>query len=357
MPAPILPNTMHGLKHTNKHAPWMNNSFPKKQALAVLFGVIVLTSMMYSSDMTNKRSAQRILLAEDSIQEAARMMYSDPKKTAVLVGIFSAAGSFKYSHRRDYIRDTILDNRLEPRLCSLKEFIRQTEESPHKRVCQVAYTFVIGAGGHDRPTDHDDNEPLTVDNDQFGNSEDDCTYLNVIENMEDGKSPTYLKFGANIANQYGIDYILKTDDDSVISFNAVFDWIDSELPPSPYNRRIYGGAPRLSRVKNTIYSAGEFYFMSADLADYVGNVLTAGDRLSLMNSRPIEDLDMGTFVFSNPHPIKMFNMNQEKVWVHPMKSEAAFRKMFLKSRGKLPVHPAMINWANSCRHVIAGKGF
>mmetsp|Transcript_21276 Transcript_21276/g.31507 ORF Transcript_21276/g.31507 Transcript_21276/m.31507 type:complete len:359 (+) Transcript_21276:42-1118(+) len=358
MPAPILPNTMHGLKHTNKHAPWMNNSFPKKQALAVLFGVIVLTSMMYSSDMTNKRSAQRILLAEDSIQEAARMMYSDPKKTAVLVGIFSAAGSFKYSHRRDYIRDTILDNRLEPRLCSLKEFIRQTEESPHKRVCQVAYTFVIGAGGHDRPTDHDDNEPLTVDNDQFGNSEDDCTYLNVMENMEDGKSPTYLKFGANIANQYGIDYILKTDDDSVISFNAVFDWIDSELPPSPYNRRIYGGAPRLSRVKNTIYSAGEFYFMSADLADYVGNVLTAGDRLSLMNSRPIEDLDMGTFVFSNPRPIKFVSMDQKKIWSHPKKTEDEYRTEWdaTTKSGWIP-RKQVFQWNFYCKHILNGGCF
>ena len=349
---------MHGFKHTNKDAPWINNYFPKKRALAVLFGIIFLTSMIYfsSADMTGK-SAHRILLAEDSIQEAARMMHSDPKKTAVLLGIFSAAGAFQYSHRREYIRDTILDNRLEPRLCSLKEFIRQSEENLHKRVCQVAYTFVIGAGGDDRPTDHDDNEPLTVDNDLFGNSEDDCTYLNIRENMEDGKSPTYLKFGANIANQYGIDYIAKTDDDSVIGINALFNWIDSDLPPSPYNRRIYGGAPRLSRVKNTLYSAGEFYFMSADLADYVGNVLTAGDRLSLMNSRPIEDLDMGTFVFSNPHPIKMFNMHQRKVWMHPMKTEVAFRKMFLKSSDLPIVHPAIINWGNSCSHVIAGEGF
>mmetsp|Transcript_21278 Transcript_21278/g.31509 ORF Transcript_21278/g.31509 Transcript_21278/m.31509 type:complete len:348 (+) Transcript_21278:86-1129(+) len=303
---------------------------------------------------TKRRSLET--LSNDSIYDSARSLFVDPQKTSMLIGIFSTTGS-KYSHRRDYIRDTFLGQD-EPRLCTIQEFIRQTEESPQKRVCQVAYTFVIGAGGHDRPTDHDDNEPLTVDNDQFGNSEDDCTYLNVMENMEDGKSPTYLKFGANIANQYGIDYILKTDDDSVISFNAVFDWIDSELPPSPYNRRIYGGAPRLSRVKNTIYSAGEFYFMSADLADYVGNVLTAGDRLSLMNSRPIEDLDMGTFVFSNPRPIKFVSMDQKKIWSHPKKTEDEYRTEWdaTTKSGWIP-RKQVFQWNFYCKHILNGGCF
>mmetsp|Transcript_21277 Transcript_21277/g.31508 ORF Transcript_21277/g.31508 Transcript_21277/m.31508 type:complete len:349 (+) Transcript_21277:86-1132(+) len=304
---------------------------------------------------TKRRSLET--LSNDSIYDSARSLFVDPQKTSMLIGIFSTTGS-KYSHRRDYIRDTFLGQD-EPRLCTIQEFIRQTEESPQKRVCQVAYTFVIGAGGHDRPTDHDDNEPLTVDNDQFGNSEDDCTYLNVMENMEDGKSPTYLKFGANIANQYGIDYITKMDDDTVLTHKNFFDWIDSDLPPTPYNTRTYGGATRPSRIKTTLYGAGEFYFMSTDLADYVGNKLTTEDRLLMMHPRRhVEDLDMGTFVFSNPRPIKFVSMDQKKIWSHPKKTEDEYRTEWdaTTKSGWIP-RKQVFQWNFYCKHILNGGCF
>jgi hypothetical protein len=170
--------------------------------------------------------------------------------------------------------------------------------------------------------------------------------------MEDGKSPTYLKFAANFADRYDIDYVVKMDDDSVIGHNALFDWIDSELPPTPYNRRIYGGASRPSHVKNAVYAAGEFYFMSADLADYVGNELTAADRLNMMHpKRHIEDLDMGTFIFSNPRPVKFVGMDE--IWSHPFKTEINYRKEFASAtKTKLiPEKHLVVNWGFFCwRH-------
>jgi hypothetical protein len=48
---------------------------------------------------------------------------------------------------------------------------------------------------------------------KLGQVEEDCTYLSIRENMEDGKSPTFMKMAALVAKEYGLDYIAKTDDD------------------------------------------------------------------------------------------------------------------------------------------------
>lgn len=248
-----------------------------------------------------------------------------PRPTTFLLGIFSMTGE-KQAARRDVIRKTYLDIG-DDRICKLEEFIRQAEEAPNQRVCQVPYTFIIGAGGEFRPDEHNDNTPITLDTDQYGNTdvEGDCTYLNIKvsryreqtklfciafllllshtsitnswrqkENMETGKSPTYLKFAAEIGKEYGIDYISKIDDDSVISPHLLFQFIDDDLPIAPYNRRLYGGSPVASWKHDSVYASGQFYFVSVDLAEYVGNELGPEDRKSLMHSRPTEDCDMGS---------------------------------------------------------------
>ena len=121
--------------------------------------------------------------------------------------------------------------------------------------------------------------------------------------MEHGKSATFFKAIVEIAKKYNIDYIAKTDDDTVHNKDLIQDWINEDLPPAPYNRRIFGGEVRISWRKEVIYGGGEFYFMSTDLADYVGNELTADERRQ--QSVFIEDLDMGTFVHSHPRPVKV----------------------------------------------------
>ena len=162
-------------------------------------------------------------------------------KTTFLLGIFSASGE-KYTKRRSYIRNTYLAD--DPRICKLSEYKRQVVESPNEVKCQVPYTFVVGAGGKNRPTDHDDYQSLTLETDQYGNvdSEGDCTYLNIKENMEDGKSTTYFKFGASLVRDYSIDYFGKIDDDSVLAPKLLFQLLEDDLPPAPYNSRIYGGS-------------------------------------------------------------------------------------------------------------------
>ncbi len=247
------------------------------------------------------------------------------KPVAFLIGIFSSDIG-KYANRRSYIRDTYLSLE-DPRICKLGEYIKQTKENSNNVQCMIPYTFVVSAGGKDRPTDHNDHEPLILDTDLNGNidSEGDVTYLNIRENMEDGKSPTWFKYAANVAKEFGIDYIGKIDDDSVLSPELLFEFISTELPPSPFNRRIYGGSSWATFAKNVVYGAGQFYFMSSDLADFVGNTLTAKDRLGLQHKRHTEDADMGAFVFSNPRPIKFLNLSQYRMWIHPKKQELDFR--------------------------------
>ena len=87
-------------------------------------------------------------------------------RTSMLLGIFSTNGD-KYRKRREYIRDTYLGID-DPRICKLSEYIRQVEDNPLTAICQVPYTFIIAAGGADRPFDHDDSEPLTVETDLNG---------------------------------------------------------------------------------------------------------------------------------------------------------------------------------------------
>ena len=247
------------------------------------------------------------------------------KSATFLIGIFSS-NSGKYSNRRSYIRDTYLSSE-DPRICKLSEYMRQVEESPSYVQCIVPYTFVVGAGGKDRPTDHDDDEPLTLETDQDGNMDPngDITYLNIRENMENGKSPTWFKYAANVAKASGIDYIGKLDDDSVLSPELLFNFIAHELPPQPANARIYGGPIWATYAKSVVYAAGQFYFMSSDLADYVANQLTATDRLEMQLNRHTEDADMGTFVFSHPRPVKFLNLSNYRIWIHPMKKEKPFR--------------------------------
>jgi len=277
------------------------------------------------------------------------------QNTVMLLGIFSTTQQ-KYDNRRRYIRTTYLANGDE-RMCKLSEFMRQVKETPNERKCQVPYTFVIAAGGSKRPSDHGDDEPLTLETDANGNvdAEGDCTYLNIKENMEDGKSTTYMKFGASIADEYGIDYIAKTDDDTLISDKLLFQFIEDDLPPTPYNRRIYGGASWASYGKSIIYAAGQFYFLSSDLANYVANGLTVEKRKEMMHLRPTEDGDMGTFVFSHPKPVKFLSLSTYQFWMHPMKSEADFVKGW-KDVGNLPYRGNILPFSHMCPAWMEGKG-
>lgn len=104
----------------------------------------------------------------------------------------------KYDHRREYIRETSV-NPDEKHLSLLQDYMYRVDndEKGDEIDCEIIYTFVIGgANDFERPEDHGDDEPLTLAQDRHGNSEPDCTYLNIRENMEEGKSAMWFKYAS-----------------------------------------------------------------------------------------------------------------------------------------------------------------
>jgi len=277
-----------------------------------------------------------------------------------LLGIFSYSAGGK---KRQYIRDTFIKD-ADERFCPLDEYVNQPFRG-NKQKCRFPYTFIIGGGSKDRPTYHNDDAPLTLNYAMFRNEEtsdcnyqskgygdhrNDCTFLNIKENMEWGKSPTYMKFASKIATEYGIDYIAKLDDDTYLSTELFGIFVDDELPPAPFNRRMYIGPPRPSRIKHHIYAAGEFYMLSSDLANHVGNELDAEYMKDL--SMHIEDLDMGTYVHTNPRPIKYLNTNIFTFYHHACKTEKCFRDWHQQPiYSGLPKYKPLFQWDFYCRFI------
>ena len=304
----------------------------KKYIPFVLMGVAIVL-MLYPSEKS------KILLSRSVIgQSAASIVYirDGQYHSTLLLGIFSCEGD-KSAARRKIIRDTYLATG-DPRICKLNDFIKQVLKAKGKPVrCQLPYTFVIGAGGENRPTDHGDKEAVHLKKNKYGKKDKsgDTTYLNIKENMEDGKSATWLKYGASLSKQLPIDYVAKIDDDSVLSSELLLDLMSDELPPAPFNRNIYGGKSWSSYIKSVLYAEGQFYFMSADLANWVGLQLSAAARLRKSHGRHTEDADMGVFVHSHPRPVKFMSLSKYKIWFHPKKKDESFIKAW-KKIGSLP---------------------
>lgn len=288
-----------------------------KKALLIL-GFVAMSSLgllQQTHMLRSLSSSWKSSLVENSINAGIRRS----RPTTLILGIFSETGK-THAARRDFIRNTFL-NIGDTRICKLEEFIRQADESNlHERTCIVPYTFVIGAGGDNRPPEHNSDEfaPLTLDTDENGNidKEGDCTYLNIKGYSDSTKATTYMKFAAKIAEDYHIDYVSKMDPSSSLSIYRLFQFMKDDLPVAPFNRRMYGGSAIVSSNRNSIYASKEFYFVSTDLARYVGIELKAEQRKELRyssTSTPAEDLDMGSFIHSNPNPVKFVNLSGDDI--------------------------------------------
>lgn len=105
--------------------------------------------------------------------------------------------------------------------------------------------------------------------------------------------------------------------------------------------------------------------MSVDLAYYVGNELTAQQRIDLRTAkRPVEDLDMGTYVYSHPYPIKYLHLDRIRFLAHSRytKEEEYYRLEWNKRRIEegFPLQSGsscMFDWKFYCPSVVAGRVF
>ena len=213
----------------------------------------------------------------------------------VLIGIMGNANNhigkvYRDRHRR------IFQLWNDSRLCFL----------PPTPNCQIVYTFVLGGhnGSSTAPPYHlgstlDDQRPLTLDSiptmPRFKDVvQPDVTILNIRENMNDGKTPTFFHWATRVARQYQLDYIMKCDSDAFLRWKALLRFVHRELP-WPHSGNDNSDTARVpwtvlgnfrhkaywtSRTDETIwqqewyqgmhlYLAGQLYMMSVDVAEHM----------------------------------------------------------------------------------------
>jgi len=129
--------------------------------------------------------------------------------------------------------------------------------------------------------------------------------------------------------QLSVDYIAKVDSDTILFPPRWFHFVESDLLPAPYNRRIYGGI-LLDRLKcgglrkwhcrqmvNMNYMSGQMYFISPDVAEFIVSE-GYGKEVRQRNQYFTEDLTIGNFVHSYPHgPIHQVVITEKyRLWEH-----------------------------------------
>jgi hypothetical protein len=254
----------------------------------------------------------------------------------MLMGIFTMDSPVE-TERRATLRSTFLSyykhSSTPNRICSLHELLSGSLPN-HGAECQMAYAFVMGSNpnGPTELMDPNATFPMTLENqDDLTPLKDerDIVHLNIRENMEDGKSPTWFKYATStvIDNHYYFDYVGKTDTDTLIFPNYLLDTTLKQFPTFPDNIRVYGGQYRQKyewspRRVGPIYMGGHLYWMSTDLARFVTSPEMLDRRVSV--DWGIEDFSMGNFVHSHPLPIRRISIST-KSHKHPLKLADEFR--------------------------------
>jgi hypothetical protein len=298
-------------------------------------------------------NAERLITLEHH-EAAARVDEGDPTKTAlvveekrsagkewnvpknrVLVGIFS--GDFKYEKSfRNKFRH--LFGLYPSRICFLEDFMSQWYAHDTTKTCELVYTFVIGSNPNASTQLVDHSRPMLVEqypvptnySSMTEYNKKDMTHLNIKENMEDGKSQTWITYALSVAEKYDIAYIAKQDTDSMPYLDKFFDFVDRSLPPFPFNRNILASHfTAKSWGKSSLYVAnrygvlsenygeGQFYLMSTDVARTVQETAQT-DRTISEELEHIEDYDVSLMAYRHKDPLTLILIDNKdnKFWKH-----------------------------------------
>jgi hypothetical protein len=239
--------------------------------------------------------------------------------------------------QRQLLRETYLSyyntvqKNQENRICSLADLQKKRSKVEQ---CQIVYVFVVG-GNPKGPTElvaPNASFPITMKPPSTSIKEDDVVFLNIRENLEDGKSQTLFKYGLMIADEYGLDYVVKVDSDTLVFIPNFLEYAKETIPSKPAVP-IYGGIPLFNNscdpnVTDTHscplpllgphYMSGELYFMSRDVARFITSSNVDRAKLAIRH----EDVDIGNYVFSHPLSIQSILVNRTKA---------------MRSRGKGPL--------------------
>lgn len=218
---------------------------------------------------------------------------TNPPPNRILLGLFTTTRE-QDKPRQNLVRKTYLTNyeilnqvglaksdETTDRLCSLADLLEQKNNTMQE--CVIVYTFVAG-NYHKKsnlsiPTDltyiDDASFPYAVDRSSEEGYNRDFVYLNIRENMNDGKTSTWFKYASTIlpAKELGIDLIAKVDSDTVLYPRPLLHELDRTLSRkykiSRPAQRVYGGFEEVAHPEEVPYAQGGFYFLSRDVASYI----------------------------------------------------------------------------------------
>jgi Galactosyltransferase len=273
----------------------------------------------------------------------------------VLFGIMSADFKKDCSYR-GWIRE-LFQIWNDSRICSLSHF----KILPADNSCEIIYTFVIGANPNATTSLIDDSRPFETEHppvaqncEDFGEA--DMTMLDIRENMNEGKSQTWMYYGSIIAYKYNLDYVAKCDTDTVLYLDSYFEFAHKSMPPAPFNHNMYIGAMlpksrwRTNRTDKReidryeghfnrnfggihVYMAGQLYIMSPDLANFVGK---EAQRSGCSYCEGVEDHDIGTMVYHNPDPVKTVAVGTHQLfWQHEVKRSGQWLGILARERDRM----------------------
>lgn len=297
----------------------------------------------------------------DNVDDAERQLAtpSHSGRLRVLVGILTADFFNDQAYRRRHRMLFQLWN--DTRVCSLPDFKALPIHERYR--CQIIYTFVMGGNPHASPVLVDDSRPILATKPIKGLSSDvndpDVTLLNIRENMNEGKSQTWLKYAAEVAEEYELDYVVKCDADALFHLHEFFRFAYVHLPPAPYNKHFYAGALRdkaywpkhkteEARIRFEsyfgnhfegvhLYVAGQIYLMSTDLAKFVGQEAL---RSNCSYCEGHEDHDISAMAFHSPDPVKLVVVSRkQRFWEHPVKGEPRWKRIWLRESARMAGTP------------------
>lgn len=247
--------------------------------------------------------------------------------TTFLLGIFTNMTSTG-AEERARIRSTYLDT-TNKNVCKLSEYIKQKEEQMIIE-CRMPYVFVVG-GNDSGPNQHTDNSKLEIDSEDADNSTDegDIVYLNIAESTTSGKSVSFFKWAGEIGTKLQFDFIGKVASTTLLDMDLLIDFVDLDLPATPFNRRMYGGSAWGYYWEGGYFGTSAFYFMSLDLAEYIGRVRFDWTRE--------EAHDVGRFIFKHEKPIKFVNMNPRLLWFEGITTDDEWMNNWHNKMGQLPL--------------------
>ena len=352
-------------------------------------------------------------------------------KPRILVGIFSMDSNDGYMYRQRH--RTLFQSWNDTRICSLAEYYVVKSRTDSHNPCEFVYTFVVGANpaGSTELLQVSDDATKNVNSEintkrtttsstssssswlvqrssiqngrkhQRQNSNKardiespDITLLNIRENMNDGKSQSWIAYSSTVLatndEQSDFDYIAKWDDDSILLLPEYFQFVYTNLPShKPYNSMFFIGTPfdkahweqnnqtdadherveslyenQYNRVH--VYFGGQLYIMSIDLAQ---SITQEAIRSNCTYCEGVEDHDIASIAFhatskgsndnnnigdDHHHPknanllqpqqeqplIKLlFVGRHQQFWEHPIKTNDEWEVIWQRERQRIPIQP------------------